>query len=330
MASLAGVTSNPSYTAVDRKEIPISNINAMTVARTFKEHADGVTGLGILDQNRFISGSYDKSIKVWQKSSENSLKTCDVDDKNSIWHMQVLNQACLAIGWAAQDLSNPAIKIYNFMNDQSHDLLGHQNFVYSLAVSQQGLLASGSEDGSVKIWEPFSSKNLHTYYYYPQLIVFCVDFSPDGKTVVCGAQLRDQIYQIQMWEITSAKPDNRPPDKFFQTTCQVCAILVMKDGRIVSGSVDGWVRVWDPSKSPDKALIREMGGHYGNVTSLAERPDHLIVSGSSDKTIMLCNVDTGDSWRSPEEHTNGIQAVAAFDDNSILTASLDKTVKLWV
>ena len=326
MASVAGV-SPINYSPIERKEIAPSKISPLRVELIFKEHQEnhaGVTGLEILDGSRFITGSNDRSIKTWERTSNKSLSTQYVDSQYRIWHMQLLSgNVCVAIGWSPADPGKNSIRIYNSIDGKFHDLMKHSGDITSFAVSKQGLLASGSYDWSAKIWEPFSSQNLHTYG--SGAIVHCVGFLPDGKTFVCG----NQKGEIQFWEITQDKPDSRKPDKVFHNPCPLSSLLVMQDGKIATGSIDGVVRIWDSSEIPEKALKKELRGHFEYVSALAERPDHILVSGSGDKRMILWDTDTGESWASPQEHTNKIHAVAVFDDNSVLTGSLDGTVKLW-
>lgn len=305
---------------------PHTKISPLTVERTFSEHTMGVTSLAILDGSRFISGSRDASIKTWNKSSERSLKTQYPDKQCLIEYMQLFpDKVCVAIGWAFNDAMSKTIKIYNTLDGRSHDLLGHQDKIYSLAISKEGLLASGSFDKAVKIWEPFAKRLLHTYITGSE--VAGVGFLPDGKTLVCANYGNNEI---QFWEITNTKPDKRPPDKVFHTPAKLNSVLVMKNGMIATGSADARIRIWDPSEPQETALKITLEGHFGHVPALAERPDGLLVSGSSDRTIILWDTETGDKWISPNnEHTNTIHAIEVFDDNSVLSASLDGTVKLW-
>ncbi len=103
-------------------------------------------------------------------------------------------------------------------------------------------------------------------------------------------------------------------------------------GMIATGSADCKVRIWDPSEPPETALKITLEGHSGHVPAFhLQRPDGVLVSGSSDKKLILWNTDTGEWWVSSpsDDHKDTIHAIEVFDDNSVLTASLDGTVKLW-
>lgn len=76
-------------------------------------------------------------------------------------------------------------------------LNGHTNGVHSVVVSPDGkLLASGSYDNTVKLWEIESRKEIasltgHTSH------VYSVAFSPDGKLLASGSH----DYKVKLWDV---------------------------------------------------------------------------------------------------------------------------------
>jgi len=80
---------------------------------------------------------------------------------------------------------------------------GHFNTVYSVAISPDGqLLASGSWDDTIKIWNLGSGRLLRTLTGHSDW-VRSVAFSPDGQTIVSGGgcSLREckQDFDIRIW-----------------------------------------------------------------------------------------------------------------------------------
>ena len=58
--------------------------------------------------------------------------------------------------------------------------------------------------------------------------------------------------------------------------------------------------------------------------------ERTIISGSADKTIRMWDIETGQCLRTFSGHTNWVNSVALFSDNSkMVYGSHDKTIKLW-
>ncbi|RNA23008.1 WD40 repeat-containing, partial [Brachionus plicatilis] len=63
----------------------------------------------------------------------------------------------------------------------------------------------------------------------------------------------------------------------------------MQDGKIVSGSSDKTIKIWDKDTFE---CLKTINGHNSYVNCLAIMQDWKIVSRSSDKTIKIWDKDT--------------------------------------
>ncbi|KAG2055001.1 WD40 repeat-like protein, partial [Suillus hirtellus] len=100
--------------------------------------------------------------------------------------------------------------------------------------------------------------------------------------------------------------------------------------RIVSGSNDGTIRLWDAVMG--KPIGHPLRGHTFPVTSVAFSPDGTcIVSSSDDKTIRLWDAAMGKPIGRPlRGHTQVIYSVSfSPDGNRIISHSWDMTVRFW-
>ena len=98
--------------------------------------------------------------------------------------------------------------------------------------------------------------------------------------------------------------------------------------RIVTGSDDGTVRLWDTATQ--KPVGRTMG-HGGPVNSVIVSPDgERILTASHDKTARLWNGVTGEPMGVAMRHEDSVAAaIFSPDGTRVATASSDKTVRLW-
>ncbi|KAG8866486.1 hypothetical protein FRC20_008413 [Serendipita sp. 405] len=100
--------------------------------------------------------------------------------------------------------------------------------------------------------------------------------------------------------------------------------------RIVSGSYDKTVRIWDVTTGQQQGSL--LDGHNDWVESVAFSPDgRRIVSGSIDQTVRIWDVETGKQHGpSLEGHNGWVQSVAfSPDGRRIVSGSYDKTVRIW-
>ncbi|KAG9090935.1 hypothetical protein FS749_000190 [Ceratobasidium sp. UAMH 11750] len=109
------------------------------------------------------------------------------------------------------------------------------------------------------------------------------------------------------------------------------SISVSPDGRrIVSGSSDKTVRIWDAHTGA--AVLGPLQGHSGSVWSVAFSSDGLrIASGSDDKTVRIWDAQTGAALLDPlRGHSNSVTSVVfSSDSRCIASGSSDKTVRIW-
>ena len=111
----------------------------------------------------------------------------------------------------------------------------------------------------------------------------------------------------------------------------VHSVAFSPDGtKIISGSDDKTIRVWDASTGVE--ILPPLRGHHHWIRSVAFSPDgSKIISGSFDTTIRVWDASTGVEMLPPLlGHDGFIHSVAFSPDGSkIISRSDDKTIRVW-
>ena len=99
--------------------------------------------------------------------------------------------------------------------------------------------------------------------------------------------------------------------------------------RIVSGSNDKTLRVWDTGTG--QPIGQPLTGHTGAVLAVAfSRDGNRIVSGGLDKTVRMWDADTGQPIGAPlTGHTGSVFSVALSPDGRRIVSGGDNTVRIW-
>nr|VFJ66636.1 MAG: WD40 repeat [Candidatus Kentron sp. DK] len=193
-------------------------------------------------------------------------------------------------------------------------------------------LLTGSDD-TLKLWEIASGKVVQTFKSRKN--VGLVAFSPDGHTVLSGSS---DMTNLELKDVASGKTILT----FREDSGFVRSAAFSPDGRaVLLGSTDNTMRLRDVAsgkiirtfkgKLSYIESVLTFDGHFDNVNAVAFGPDgHTVLSGSSDDTLKLWEVASGQVIRTFRGHSHYVDSVAfAPDGRTVLSGSWDSTARLW-
>ncbi|KAI8989127.1 WD40 repeat-like protein [Trametes punicea] len=259
-------------------------------------HGDSVYCLEF-DSSRIITGSRDRTVKVW------SLKT----------------GRCLAT------FSGHRGSVLCLKFDRDWDVAEDATGGIDSMASRKGFLVTGSSDCSVCVWDMYAHPRKGDE---PEVTAEVkavlrghsggvLDLRIDSRWIVsCSKDALIRVWDRQTLELRSTLRGHEGP---------VNAVGLQGD-RVVSASGDGKMILWDVASGE---RLRTFEGHDRGLACIEFKED-LIVSGSNDCKIKVWDANTGACLRTLVGHDYLVRALA-FDPRSgrLVSGSYDKTVKVW-
>ena len=210
-------------------------------------------------------------------------------------------------------------------------LRGHTGRIYGVAWSPDGkTLATASTDGTAKLWDAATGRELATLKGHARGDVNVVAFSPDGQTLATGGD----DHTVRIWDAHTHA---------LRATCagntgDVLAIAFAPDGKtLASGGVNQPVKLWDTNGHERMSLT----GHKDWIRGLAFSSDgNRLASVATDGVGRVWDLRTGKLQsrfrghlvlpQKPPSHGEDLFCVTfSHDGRSVASGDGRRRVKIW-
>lgn len=111
-------------------------------------HTDDVRALAVLPDGQIVSGSCDKTIRIWASLGHGKEEICLKGHTSHVYALAVLPDGRIVSG-----SDDGTIRIWALDGKEEMCLKDHTGAVYALAVLPDGRIVSGSDEKSIRIWE---------------------------------------------------------------------------------------------------------------------------------------------------------------------------------
>ncbi|KAI9488037.1 WD40-repeat-containing domain protein [Zychaea mexicana] len=300
--------------------------------RVLKGHTDGVMCVQFCDANNIVmTGSYDKSVKVWSLDTGETIRTLEghtrcvralqfdnakvvtasMDHTLKIWDwhagrcirtLEGHTGGVLSLHFDSKLLASGStdmtIRVWDFQRGECCTLTGHNEWVNSVRIcSQDNLLVSGSDDSTIRLWDLQTRSCIKVFQGHVGQVQVALP-SPRGFKHRFNGDHTDSSNPV----VNTASPMNL---NNFQPACATEDRASTANRRQVQAPDDC-------NSSPP-------------LNALSDTP--IIVSGSLDNTLKFWTFE-GVCLRTLFGHVEGVWSLA-FDSLRIVSGSHDRTVRVW-
>ncbi|KAH9476959.1 Vegetative incompatibility protein HET-E-1 [Psilocybe cubensis] len=254
------------------------------------------------DAKRIVSGSLDQTLRIWHVNTGQTEQILHahsnggVDcvafspDGERIASGSQMDQTLRLWDSSSTGLNKPSDQRVPFVLQDGEVPSWNNTSIRSIAFSPDGLLvASGSNDATICLWDISTAQYTTTLVGNEDKGFKSAAFSPDGQWIAYGS-----CKPIRLWNLSTGKHATLTCSLSLRGhTNSVASVVFFPDGkRLVSGSEDETIRIWDTSTG------ELLGGPFivkQSVCSLAVSPDGMwILCGSLEPILQLVKVSTGE------------------------------------
>ncbi|GMN29821.1 hypothetical protein TIFTF001_002575 [Ficus carica] len=307
----------------------------------FKSNSGLVKAI-VISNDRIFTGHQDGKIRVWKVSSKNpssykrvgtlpTLKNyikCSIKpsnyvearrNRNVLWIKHFDAISCLSLSEdgsllysASWDKTFKVWKVSDFKCLES--VKAHDDAVNAIVAGFDGLVFTGSADGTVKVWRK-EVQGKGTKHFFSQTLlkqecaVTALALSPEATFVYCGSS--DGL--VNFWE----REKSLSHGGVLKGHKLAVLCLATAGSLVFSGSADMGICVWSRVEGGEHVCLSVLTGHMGPVKCLAVEKDReasgtgggegrwIVYSGSLDKSVKM--------WRASEQITTATrQSPRAF------------------
>ncbi|MHA1343910.1 MAG: WD40 repeat domain-containing protein [Promethearchaeota archaeon] len=285
--------------------------------KSFKAHDGYIRSIVVTpDGNFFISGSDDKTIKIWELLTGNYFETLTK-------HTHDIE--CLTISQDGKYLFSGSNDLNIMMWDIKNSKLIKtiERAIYepvSIATSPEGnFLAIATNAPYIEVWD-WSTGRIVRKLEGHDWFVPTITFSTNGKSIISGSE--DET--IKIWDLLTGKLQKTLTGH--ENT--VFSLATTLDGKyLISSSADETIRIWS---SHDWGLVNVLKSKdFSN--SLVISPDsRFIIAGLQNKTIEIWDILNGILLRTLENHKGSIESMAISPDGKYIISGDSKGfINIW-
>lgn len=224
-----------------------------------------------------LSAAEDGRLTLWDLAAGRAVRTFE-EHKAPVWSVALLGEGREAVSGGLDGL----LKHWDLARTASLRTIEAGGEIVSVAVTRDGLAASGSKDGTVAVWTVSDGARRGRFEKH-EGGVKVLEFLPDGRRVLSGGD----DGRLRLWDVGTGHDTLAFPESD-RHRGQITSLAVLPGGRLaVTGSRDRSARVWDLETAAAIARI----DHPDWVEEVALAGDRgALITGCRDKNLRIWTV----------------------------------------
>ncbi len=269
-------------------------------------HTRPVTKLALLDQQHVVSVSSDLTMRLWDVvTPQPPLRTQSI---HTDWVTALLP---LKDGRLLSASADHYLRISQDGQVIS-SLAGHHDGVNAVVQIDNGLVISAASDGTLRIWDVARAETVLVLKGHDDEVL---SVAVVGDSYVLSGSLDGTV---RLWDHKTGEQlaiTESPP---------IMVMLALPDGRVFCGAEDGRLLLWQ-----DGDFHGEITAHKSAIRDMALLTDDYMLTASSDRSVRLWHLETGELVRTFTGHREWVNAISVVDEQHFVSASFDGTLRLW-
>ncbi len=281
----------------------------MTFRASLRGHGAEITAAVGLSAETLVSGSMDRTLRVWDLADERPAASPP-------GHDEPVTALLFTEDGLMSGSADGSLRIWGPDGGQRDALDLHSGQIWDLSPGRDGVFAAATQTGDILLCQPRRGAEVLSGHADEAKAVIML---PDGR--VLSADKSGAVivwkHQRRRWQASRIGALLIPGD--------VNAMAVAGTHQVALAHGASAITVLDP----DTGTVRKLRGHEQSTYAVAAGPSSTILSGGSDGTARVWSAATGHCLQVYAKHAADVSALVALDDQLIASGDGDGGVHVW-
>ena len=264
---------------------------------------------------QLMSCSNDGTVKIWRNPSTAAtstdlsclLRTLDGDGSH-IFAVEFTDRHTFASAGSLDSSIRIRSLLHPHVSSDQQLLVGHTLPVTCLRRVSADVLASGSTDCTIKLWNLGAANECVRTLTGHEHVVSSLEFLADTHELASASW----DASVRVWDVFTGACRHTLRGHTSYVNC----VKSLDRHRLASCSDDMSVKIWRPSSDTNYTCEATLTGHTAYVNTLSVLSERVLASGSADKSVKLWDVARGACLRTLVGHEGALSALLAIKRTS--------------